>query len=102
MKSRRFSTSADDPEGRGLSGTSFRTRKPCIMQRLSSPTRERAHWHSLAREDGTQSGAGFPLLKNGGEAVGVLLFLSREQGAFTADLVELLAAAGGKRFVRPR
>ncbi len=50
-----------------------------------------AHWHHLAREDGTRSGAGFPLLKNGGEAIGVLLFLSREQGAFTDDLVELLA-----------
>jgi hypothetical protein len=49
-----------------------------------------AHWHGLAREDGTRSGASFPLLKNGGEAIGVLLFLSCDQGAFTADLVALL------------
>jgi len=90
MKSRRFSTSADDPEGRGLSGVSFRTRKPCIANDFLADART-AHWHELAREDGTRSGAAFPLLKNGGKAIGVLLFLSREQGAFTDDLVELLA-----------
>jgi len=49
-----------------------------------------AHWRSLAREDGTRSGASFPLLQNGSKAVGVLLFLSRDEGAFTDDLVELL------------
>src|ERR1700738_2686886 len=49
------------------------------------------HWHKLAREDGTRSGACFPLLLNGDTAVGVLLFLSHDEGAFTDDLVELLA-----------
>ena len=90
MRDRRFATSADNPEGRGLSGTSFRTRRPCIMNDFMGDERA-AHWHPLARQDGTRSGASFPLLKNGGEAVGVLLFLSLEEGAFTADLVELLA-----------
>ncbi len=46
---------------------------------------------ALQRNAGTRSGASFPLLKNGNEAVGVLLFLSRDEGAFTGDLVELLA-----------
>ena len=90
MKDRRFATSADNPEGRGLSGTSFRTRQPCIVNDFLRDERT-AHWHQLARQDGTQSGASFPLLKNGGEAVGVLLFLSLDEGAFTDDLVELLA-----------
>ncbi len=90
MKGRRFATSADNPEGRGLSGTSFRTRQPCIMNDFMGDERT-AHWHQLARQDGTRSGASFPLLKNSGEAVGVLLFLSLETGAFTGDLVELLA-----------
>jgi diguanylate cyclase (GGDEF)-like protein len=90
MKARRFATSAADPEGRGLTGTSFRTRQPCIMNDFLADPRT-AHWHSLARQDGTRSGASFPLLKNGGEAVGVLLFLSPDEGAFTDDLVELLA-----------
>jgi diguanylate cyclase (GGDEF)-like protein len=90
MRSRRFAISATDPEGRGLTGTSFRTRQPCIMNDFLADERA-AHWHSLAREDGTRSGASFPLLKNGNEAVGVLLFLSPDEGAFTDDLVELLA-----------
>src|SRR6202048_4598177 len=51
-------------------------------------------WPKLAREDGTRSGACFPLLLNGDTAVGVLLFLSHDEGAFTDDLVELLARLG--------
>ena len=90
MKNRRFATSAAVPEGRGLSGTSFRTRQPCIMNDFMADQRA-AHWHALAREDGTRSGASFPLLKDGKQAVGVLLFLSRDPGAFSDDLVELLA-----------
>jgi diguanylate cyclase (GGDEF)-like protein len=89
MRSRRFAISAADPEGRGLTGTSFRTREPCIMNDFLTDERA-AYWHALAREDGTRSGASFPLLKNGDRAVGVLLFLSCDEGAFTDDLVELL------------
>jgi diguanylate cyclase (GGDEF)-like protein len=90
MKNRRFATSASDPEGSGLTGTSFRTRQPCIMNNFLADPRT-VHWHHLAREDGTRSGASFPLLKNGSEAIGVLLFLSPDEGAFTDDVVELLA-----------
>ena len=90
MRGRRFATSAANPEGRGLSGTSFRTRQPCIMNDFMADERT-LHWRSLAKEDGTRSGACFPLLKNGSEAIGVLLFLSMDEGAFTGDLVELLA-----------
>jgi diguanylate cyclase (GGDEF)-like protein len=90
MKNRRFAISAADPEGRGLTGTSFRTREPCIMNDFLADQRT-VHWHKLAREDGTRSGASFPLLQNGDKAVGVLLFLSPDEDAFTDDLVELLA-----------
>src|SRR6266478_8491222 len=89
MRNRRFAISAADPEGRGLTGTSFRTRAPCIMNDFLADERA-AHWHVLAREDGTRSGASFPLLKDGDRAIGVLLFLSLDEGAFTDDLVELL------------
>jgi len=82
MRNRRFAVSATDPEGQGLTGTSFRTKKPCIMNDFLADERT-THWHALAREDGTRSGASFPLLENGGRAVGVLLFLSREEGAFS-------------------
>jgi diguanylate cyclase (GGDEF)-like protein len=90
MGNRRFVASADHPEGRGLSGTSFRTRQPCIINDFLGDPRT-VYWHDMAREDGTRSGAAFPLLRNGDKAVGVLLFLSPDEGAFTGDLVELLA-----------
>ena len=90
MRNRNFAISADLPEGRGLTGTSFRTRQPCIINDFLADQRT-AHFHSHAREDGTQSGASFPLLQKGERAIGVLLFISRDLGAFTPDLVELLA-----------
>jgi diguanylate cyclase (GGDEF)-like protein len=89
IRSQRFSISATQPEGRGLTGTSFRTRQPCIMNDYLADERV-THWHDLARDDGTRSGASFPLLKDGNNAIGVLLFLSPDEGAFTDDLVELL------------
>jgi diguanylate cyclase (GGDEF)-like protein len=89
VRSTRFAVSADRPEGRGSTGTSFRTKRPCIINDYLTDERTK-HWHSLAGEGGTKSGASFPLLK-GSEATGVLLFLSSEKDAFTDELVELLA-----------
>jgi diguanylate cyclase (GGDEF)-like protein len=89
VRSTRFAISTSHPEGRGLTGTSFRTRQPCVMNEFLADKRT-GHWHDLASKGGTRSGASFPLLK-GDEAVGVLLFLSSEQDTFTEDLVELLA-----------
>jgi diguanylate cyclase (GGDEF)-like protein len=90
VRSTRFAISAERPEGRGLTGTAFRTKAPCIMNDFLTNERT-SHWHTLARQGGTCSGAGFPLLKKGGESVGVLLFLADEEHVFTDDLVELLA-----------
>jgi diguanylate cyclase (GGDEF)-like protein len=90
VRSTRFAISAEHPEGRGLTGTAFRTKAPSIMNDFLTNERT-SHWHTLAREGGTCSGAGFPLLKKGGESVGVLLFLADEEHVFTDDLVELLA-----------
>jgi GAF domain-containing protein len=89
VRSTRFAVSAAHPEGRGLTGTSFRTKQPCIMNDFLADKRT-GHWHDLASNGGTRSGASFPLLK-GDQSVGVLLFLSSEQNTFTQDLVELLA-----------
>ena len=89
VRSTRFAVSADRPEGRGSTGTSFRTKRPCIINDYLTDERTR-HWHTLAGEGGTKSGASFPLLK-GSEATGVLLFLSSEKDAFSGELVELLA-----------
>jgi diguanylate cyclase (GGDEF)-like protein len=90
IRSTRFAISANRPEGRGLTGTAFRTRAPCIMNDFLTDPRT-AHWHSLAKGGGTRSGASFPLLRKGDEAVGVLLFMAREEHVFTAEMVELLA-----------
>jgi diguanylate cyclase (GGDEF)-like protein len=48
-----------------------------------------SYLHDRARAGRVLSGAALPLLKDS-EAVGVLLFLSHELGAFTSELVELL------------
>lgn len=89
VKSTRFAISDTVPEGRGSTGTSFRTKRPCIINDYLSDDRTK-HWHRLAGEGGTKSGASFPLLK-GENAIGVLLFLSSEKDTFTGELVDLLA-----------
>jgi diguanylate cyclase (GGDEF)-like protein len=86
IRTLRFSTSADRPEGRGLSGTAFRTGQPSISNDFQADSRT-SHWHGSAA--GTKSGAGLPLMI-GGKSVGVFLFLSSERDTFTPDLVELL------------
>jgi diguanylate cyclase (GGDEF)-like protein len=90
IKSTRFATSADLPEGRGLTGTAFRTKAPCISNDFLADA-EVAHWHTLAKAGGTRSGASFPLLRKGTESIGVLLFTASEKHVFSEDLVELLA-----------
>jgi diguanylate cyclase (GGDEF)-like protein len=86
IRTLRFSTSADRPEGRGLSGTAFRTGQPSISNDFQADLRT-SHWHGSAT--GTKSGAGLPLMI-GGKPVGVFLFLSSERDTFTPDVVELL------------
>jgi diguanylate cyclase (GGDEF)-like protein len=90
ISSTRFATSADIPEGRGLTGTAFRTKAPCIANDFLSNAGV-AHWHAQAKAGGTRSGAAFPLLRKGTESVGVLLFTASEKDVFSEDLVELLA-----------
>jgi diguanylate cyclase (GGDEF)-like protein len=85
----RFATSADEIEGRGLAGTTFRTKAPCVANELLTDVRA-THWRQVARDQGTKSGGCFPLLKNGADAIGILLFLSPDEGTFTPDLIQLL------------
>ena len=86
IRTLKFSTSADRPEGRGLTGTAFRTGQPSISNDFQADSRT-THWHGSTT--GTKSGAGLPL-QIAGKPVGVFLFLSSECGTFTPDLVELL------------
>jgi diguanylate cyclase (GGDEF)-like protein len=86
IRTLRFSMSADRPEGRGLSGTAFRTGHAVVSNDFQADSRT-SHWHGS--KSGTRSGAGLPLLV-AGKPVGVFMFLSSECGTFTPDLVELL------------
>jgi diguanylate cyclase (GGDEF)-like protein len=81
-----IAVSATRPEGRGLTGTAFRTGSPCIINDYEDDSRT-SPWRVSHR--GTRSGAGFPLLSNG-QAVGVLIFLSDERNTFTPEFIELL------------
>jgi diguanylate cyclase (GGDEF)-like protein len=85
----KLSADAARPEGQGLTGTAFRARLPCVSNDYLTDFGVAAHFHNVVRDSGTRSGAALPLLKDG-KAIGVLIFLSREIGAFSPELVELL------------
>ncbi|MCP4616882.1 MAG: GAF domain-containing protein [Bradyrhizobium sp.] len=87
-RSVRISVNAERPEGRGLSGTAFRTGKPAIANDYLAE-QSTAAFHARAIRDGTQAGASFPLIV-GGAPVGVMLFVAAEKGTFTPEFVELL------------
>jgi diguanylate cyclase (GGDEF)-like protein len=89
VRSTAFSTLADHPQGKGLTGTAFRTGQPCIKNEFLNDSGT-AHWHKLAERGGTRAGASFPLF-GGDETIGVLLFLASKEGIFTTEIVELLA-----------
>jgi diguanylate cyclase (GGDEF)-like protein len=76
------------PEGRGLSGTAFRTLQPCITNDYLSDPRGVA-FYDRARREGNASCASLPLVSHG-RAAGVIAFMSSQKDEFTPDLVELL------------
>lgn len=84
----RLSIDPERPEGRGMSGTAFRTRQPCISNDYLNDDRVRA-FHAVVRVDGARSGAAFPLVAHE-QAVGVMIYMSTEPGTFTDEFVELL------------
>src|ERR1043165_8427903 len=60
----RLSVDEERPEGRGLSGTAFRTRRPCITKDYVAAQRVAA-FQTVVVSYGAQSGAAFPLLVRG-------------------------------------
>lgn len=84
----RLSTDAARPEGKGMAGTAFRTRQPCISNDYLNDSRVAA-FHAIVREDGARAGAAFPLMVHG-EPVGVMIYMSIEKDIFTVEFVELL------------
>jgi diguanylate cyclase (GGDEF)-like protein len=84
----RLSISEEYPEGRGLSGTAFRTRQPCVSNDYLGDQRVTA-FHAIVQGDGARSGAAFPLIIRG-QAVGVMIFMSTERDTFTPEFAGLL------------
>ncbi|MET4258925.1 diguanylate cyclase (GGDEF)-like protein [Bradyrhizobium sp. S3.12.5] len=84
----RLSIDADRPEGRGMSGTAFRTRQPCVSNDYVNDNRVSA-FHGVVQGDGARSGAAFPLITHD-KPVGVMIYMSTEQETFTSEFVELL------------
>ena len=84
----RLSVDEDRPEGRGLSGTAFRTRRPCITNDYVADQRVAA-FQGIVGTYGAQSGAAFPLLVRG-EPVGVMIYMSLDKDTFTPEFSELL------------
>nr|WP_249794986.1 EAL domain-containing protein [Bradyrhizobium sp. Oc8] len=84
----RLSIDADRPEGRGMSGTAFRTRQPCVSNDYVNDNRVSA-FHAVLQGDGARSGAAFPLITHD-KPVGVMIYMSIEQETFTTEFVELL------------
>ncbi|MBR0898940.1 EAL domain-containing protein [Bradyrhizobium tropiciagri] len=84
----RLSVDPDRPEGRGLAGMAFRSRRPCISNDYFADARL-TYFYDIFRKGGARSGAAFPLIK-GGKSIGVLIFLSAEVGTFQPDLNALL------------
>ncbi len=84
----RISIDATRPEGQGLVGTAYRTRKPAVTNDYMNDARLRP-WRSQGGPLGVNAAAAIPLFQ-GEQVKGVLLFYSGENGAFDADIVKLL------------
>lgn len=89
----RLATSAAYPEGRGLTGTAFRTQEPCISNDYLDD-QNRCAFHGIARDTGARSGAALPLLSRG-QSVGALLVMSAERNTLTPEFIELLQRLAG-------
>ncbi|VIO68355.1 putative signaling protein [Bradyrhizobium ivorense] len=76
------------PEGRGVCGRAFRSRRACINNDFLSAVATSPFRDVIDRED-ARSGAAFPLIV-GDEPVGVMLFISAKRNTFSSEFAELL------------
>ncbi|MCC8977078.1 GAF domain-containing protein, partial [Bradyrhizobium brasilense] len=76
------------PEGRGVCGRAFRSRRACINNDFLGDVASNPFRDVIDRED-ARSGAAFPLIVDD-EPVGVMLFISAKRNTFSAEFAELL------------
>jgi diguanylate cyclase (GGDEF)-like protein len=84
----RISVNSDSDRGQGLSGTAFRTAKPCVSNDYQNDPRLQP-WLREGRADRIGAAAAVPLL-NDGASIGVFLFFVETAHSFTDDIVGLL------------
>jgi GAF domain-containing protein len=84
----RISVKSDSDRGHGLSGTAFRTAKPCISNDYQNDPRL-LPWLREGRADRIGAAAAVPLLRDGA-SIGVFLFFVEAAHSFTEDIVGLL------------
>jgi diguanylate cyclase (GGDEF)-like protein len=89
VKQARFSIEPENPYGKGVCGTAFRTQKPCINKDILNSEQARP-WHEASRQSGIVACAALPLVK-GGQSVGVLLFFLAKSWAADEEIIALLA-----------
>jgi diguanylate cyclase (GGDEF)-like protein len=78
----------DRPEGRGLTGTAFRSRQPCVSNDYLAND-QFAAFHDSFRRFGVRSAVAMPLLSRS-EATGVIAFQATELNYFSPEMIELL------------
>lgn len=89
IRARKYAPKAHLPQGRGLTGTAFRTGKPCIRNDIRANEKAVQWPYENMEQRSAGSGACMPLFSRG-TIVGVLLFMAAEKDAFTDEFVELL------------
>ncbi|QIG95071.1 bifunctional diguanylate cyclase/phosphodiesterase [Bradyrhizobium sp. 6(2017)] len=76
------------PEGRGVCGRAYRSRRACINNDFLGDVANNPFRDVIDRED-ARSGAAFPLIVDD-EPVGVMLFISAKRNTFSSEFGELL------------
>ncbi len=82
-------TWADEPRGRGPTGTCIRTGRPAVVRHIQNDP-EFAPWRQEALRRGFASSIGLPLL-SGGHKLGALMLYSADADAFDTREVDLLS-----------
>lgn len=85
----RYATSDRLAEGRGLSGTAYRSGKPCIQNDMPNSHSATVWKHAGPSHVAPRSGAALPLFSRG-QVVGVLLFMAAEYNVFTPEFTDIL------------
>jgi diguanylate cyclase (GGDEF)-like protein/PAS domain S-box-containing protein len=88
VRASKISTDPNRPEGRGLVGNAFRSRKSTVSNDFQGDERLK-YWRELAEHAQLRSAAAIPILRDGGVA-GVFLLYAAEKRAFDDEAIGLL------------